>query len=653
MSRRAGLSRIALWGVLALGLTVMWVQFGASAATTMLTILSGGAALTEALTAWRWRAAQGSSSTPDQLGEAERALAREVRNEWEAEAARRLIQDDGELVVHWRAGRETGELSEIVRDFAEDPRRLVVVGEPGSGKTGMSMLLALELLRRPAPERVPVILQASSWNPAENLHSWIIRTLAERYPFLGNEGRYGPTAVRELVRQHRILSILDALDEMAEEHRAKALDAVVQDSTAQHPWVITCRTTEFMTANATGVIRDAQVVRLLPVGADDAADYLLDAAADNSVGRWEPVLAELSAGGDRPVVAALRTPLMLFLARISYAPPSTDPRELLTFTDPRQVEQHLLDTFPRRAFITRPPSPLHENPRGDRGWDPADAERWLAYLAKHSGREIAWWQLSRLVPRPVFVVRGALVGAAGCMPLGWLLFGLFGRPVLGIVIGLAVGAISSASLSLMPSEPPKRFVPRLLRRQDLGRDLSFGLIGAVVGGIAVGLIFGALHGVVVGLVFGFTFGTVRRFTEPTEPSEAVTPLAVLRADRSAVMYAGILGAIVGACVGAALGGVIGTDTRGLVLEFEQPMLLGLLGAVGAVIGAGGLGMVVRATSAWGRFVTTRVWFAYRGATPLRLMSFLDDAHRLGVLRQVGPYYQFRHALLQDRLALKS
>jgi hypothetical protein len=32
------------------------------------------------------------------------------------------------------------------------------------------------------------------------------------------------------------------------------------------------------------------------------------------------------------------------------------------------------------------------------------------------------------------------------------------------------------------------------------------------------------------------------------------------------------------------------------------------------------------------------------------MDFLDDAHRLGLLRTVGPIYQFRHADLHDHLA---
>jgi hypothetical protein len=48
------------------------------------------------------------------------------------------------------------------------------------------------------------------------------------------------------------------------------------------------------------------------------------------------------------------------------------------------------------------------------------------------------------------------------------------------------------------------------------------------------------------------------------------------------------------------------------------------------------------------FVKLRLWLT--GNVPWRMMSFLEDAHRLGLLRQVGPVYQFRHADLQDRLA---
>ncbi len=53
---------------------------------------------------------------------------------------------------------------------------------------------------------------------------------------------------------------------------------------------------------------------------------------------------------------------------------------------------------------------------------------------------------------------------------------------------------------------------------------------------------------------------------------------------------------------------------------------------------------------WSVFVLASLWLAARRQLPLSLMMFLDDAYRLGLLRIVGPVYQFRHAALQDHLA---
>ncbi|GAA0827991.1 hypothetical protein ACFQVD_36465 [Streptosporangium amethystogenes subsp. fukuiense] len=53
---------------------------------------------------------------------------------------------------------------------------------------------------------------------------------------------------------------------------------------------------------------------------------------------------------------------------------------------------------------------------------------------------------------------------------------------------------------------------------------------------------------------------------------------------------------------------------------------------------------------WGVFLLSRLWLAATGRLPLRFPRFIDNAHRRGVLRQVGTVYQFRHARLQDRLA---
>ncbi|MER6005263.1 hypothetical protein ABT120_42425 [Nonomuraea angiospora] len=54
--------------------------------------------------------------------------------------------------------------------------------------------------------------------------------------------------------------------------------------------------------------------------------------------------------------------------------------------------------------------------------------------------------------------------------------------------------------------------------------------------------------------------------------------------------------------------------------------------------------------AWMAYQIATARLALAGILPRALMSFLDDAHRLGLLRTVGPIYQFRHAELQDHLA---
>ena len=69
---------------------------------------------------------------------------------------------------------------------------------------------------------------------------------------------------------------------------------------------------------------------------------------------------------------------------------------------------------------------------------------------------------------------------------------------------------------------------------------------------------------------------------------------------------------------------------------------GIAVAVGLAVTAFGV--------AWPRWLVARGWLALRGRLPFRLMSFLDDAHQRGVLRQAGPFYQFRHIELQHHLA---
>ena len=69
-------------------------------------------------------------------------------------------------------------------------------------------------------------------------------------------------------------------------------------------------------------------------------------------------------------------------------------------------------------------------------------------------------------------------------------------------------------------------------------------------------------------------------------------------------------------------------------------------AIGLAIGlTAGLAL----SGTWAVFLAS-VQMAITWHTPVRLLSFLADAHSRNVLRAVGPAYQFRHARLHDGLA---
>jgi hypothetical protein len=52
---------------------------------------------------------------------------------------------------------------------------------------------------------------------------------------------------------------------------------------------------------------------------------------------------------------------------------------------------------------------------------------------------------------------------------------------------------------------------------------------------------------------------------------------------------------------------------------------------------------------WPIFLIARWRLALAGHLPLRLISFLRDAHQRGVLRQAGGSYEFRHDRLREFL----
>jgi DNA-binding SARP family transcriptional activator len=644
-----------------------------------------------------------------ELDRAVSTLATAIRRQWTIEAQMRSLNRPEPIRVNWSGtlrrvtvmtegdARPYGDLADLVGGFRRMARRqMVVLGEPGAGKTVMAMLLTLGLLTDPEPdEPVPVLLSLSSWRPdQEHLHTWLARMLVAEYPGLANVTAYGRAAATRLVADGRIMPVLDGLDEMPAGSHAAAIDAIDRAAAGGGPIVVTCRAAEYERAvrSAGVMLAGATVVEIEPVELDAAITFLTAREPHGST-RWQPVIAHLREHPAGALAQALRTPLMVDLARTAYRDPATDPADLCDrtrFPDSATCQEHLLDQYLPAVYTHQPAPPDQHHGRVQRQYDPRQAERWLTFVARHLRQtrthDLAWWRFDRALPR---WLAGLLLGLPPAVLFAATGFAAGGLAV-GLVYGLAFAIGGCLAHYVGQRQRPRRVVVKF--RGTARRFLRRCGIGVVVGtvlGVGWSLPPGLV--VLVATVFALGVGSHAWLDIPVDVNRVASPRGVLRADRIAALWftvsfglifgvfygmafaftkeiryitffygwfdlvialaaglaATLLGRFLLGRVGSVAYGLSGTVVGGLVFPAASSVGLGL--AVGAVFGFA-IGLTVFLSRASGAFTVSRLWLAARGHLPLRLMTFLEDAHRRGVLRQVGAVYQFRHSRLADRLS---
>jgi hypothetical protein len=563
----------------------------------------------------------------------------------------------------WAAGQEdlAGEGGELAEVLARIPTgRLVVLGEPGSGKTMLMVRLVLNLLsRRTSSGPVPVLASVASWNPTtQDLHGWLSAQLLLDHPALASrpaEGRTEPTQGAALLASGLILPVLDGLDEIPEQVRGPAISRINEALRAGEQLVVTCRTEQYRDAvrpqrGLEVTLRAAAAIQLRPLDADAVRDYLCDDAAGPAArARWAPVLAVLGTGA--PAAQALGTPLMVGLARTIYDPMPgeqagtlRDPAELCNpaLRDRVAVESLLFDAFIPAAY----------RPHTAGRWTAQQAEPWLVFLARHleqtiGSPDLAWWQLKKAVPpelRTADVSRLARVfgllfflAAAGVGGVAGGFAGVFVGLIAGMIVGVGVmlraryaARVSSAAT------PPTR-----------GVRIS-----------VPGLVVASLSGLLAMIAWGYAPERVAGVGVPGNLPKATSPRAVLTRDRQVALLLTLMGGLAyGSAFGLAFGATFGAAVGAASIAVHGApfgswatfrVVSGL--AAGLVAGlAFGLGLSMGQT-AWPSYTLTRERLALYHRLPRSLMNFLSDAHQRGVLRQAGAVYQFRHIELQHRLA---
>lgn len=337
----------------------------------------------------------------------------------------------------------------ILDIFEQSGRLLLILGEPGSGKTVTLLQLARHLMeqaRENPAEPVPVVFHLGSWSPREmSLGQWLVLEARSKYYVSGS-------LFEQWLREQRIILLLDGLDEIRLAERAACVQGI-NDFVSQWgvPGIAVCaRRDEYLSLPTRLKLNCA--VTLQPLSAEQ-----IEAILATSAQSGQQVQQLLHTTPDMAALAA--SPLMLNLMRAS-DPGSTDTamHDVVpaTPTDTilaRYVEARLppqkIDADRRQSVLTRLAWVARRTL--DRGGNLFQIDA----LQPHHLRAIplaCYWLLTRIAVGLILGVTEGLylstVGAMNGMGAQWAPASIGASVWRGVSVGLVLG-ISAAAIEMV------------------------------------------------------------------------------------------------------------------------------------------------------------------------------------------------------------
>jgi len=544
-----------------------------------------------------------------------------------------------------------------VRDFArivdyftnEADRRLVILGAPGAGKTVLAVTLTVGLLEQrenaTADQRhnlpVPCLFYLPSWSPdGARLEDWLEAQLASRF-------RVGRKAAERLVRDGKVLPVLDGLDEMdsqeASSARSQTAVARINEHIAKTPRcqiVVICRSGVKHYERLARRVADAREVTVQSLTPAQMTSYIkLQNPGEPDLAAWKPVLDALHNGGSGggAIRAELNSPWRL-VAAVVYGR-EHDPATLLP-TREETTRAPARAGYPARVsgLLMKAVLDARIAASGERG-RPASAIRRLHMLAallaametsREEGAEIVlhdWWKA--FPERRVNRVQGMGTYAITNLAFNALWFLPFPSPhedltwYLGVMANYMLIQIYCI-LMMRNRKGPTAFRLAAMRSPRSILIAASGVVAAGLMGWAGAVLFGPLEGSGLGASFAAVM-LLGSATTGLDIADASRPAATLANDRNLAVATGFT-----------LASFI-TLAYGIIYGFTAGIMLASMAFIGAIL-----------SSSYGRYLFS-VYIGTSYKLPLRLSGFLEWCHSAGILRLSGAGYQFRHRELLDYL----
>ena len=512
----------------------------------------------------------------------------------------------------------------IIDVYDEQNRHLLILGNPGAGKTILLLELARHLLERATEDQnhpIPVVFLLSSWvGQFQSLGDWLVDELNKKFDVRRE-------IAQVWVDNNQILPMLDGLDEVSQKHRGRCIKAINSFRKAHGflPLVICCRSKDYTEIGKR--LRLQGAVTIQPLKREQVKSYLMQIGV-----RLEGL--RLALRDDPELWDLLDTPLMLNVMTVAYDGQQTV--DFKTANTLKRRREHLFATYVNRMFSRR---------YTRISFTQSQMLHWLAWLARQMvQRSQTVFYIERMQPdwfprkqRPVFRSGLRLVGGLGGglvfglafglggVPIGGLLYGLVNGLVFGLLGGLLGGLIfgRSESIEIVETVRWSWSQTRSSSSLDLGLDLGllFGLLFWLGGGLVFGLLVGLLSFLFSIFMSGLSQGEIKVKTVPNQ--------GIRRSAQNAL--------VVGLGSGL-LGGLIFGLTSGLTSGPTNRLVFGLINGL------------INGGKACFMHLLLRFFLVRNGSMPWNYLAFLDSATECLFTRKVGGGYTFIHRTLMEYFA---
>ena len=244
-------------------------------------------------------------------------------------------------VLEKQDGQDKRRADGILELFDDQSGSLLILGEPGAGKTTRLLQLTRDLLdraERDASQRIPVVFQLASWNQPELVfREWLAGQLNEKYQI--------PRAVgRKWIKEGYVVPMLDGLDEVRTDMRADCVDAInaMSRHSGLESMVVSSRVKEYL--ELPNRLRLSGALRLQPMSRDQVVSQV------RAIGAPLAALADLLETGDSGLLIEAQKPAMLSLMVHAYWDMSPRALELEGKPSAGARRNHVLDAYVAQMF---------------------------------------------------------------------------------------------------------------------------------------------------------------------------------------------------------------------------------------------------------------------------------------------------------------